>query len=335
MKVFSLMTGADTGGWGGRMTAGFRRHAPDWELRSMAASATYLEYPFDLPYRQALLEPLYDAADVIHLHNTLHGHEFYDAGQGKPIVLMYHGSAFRAAPERYLAEARAVGAVQLCSTLDLERPGVAWLGAPYELDGPICAVSNRPVPYSFAELRMRRFAPTDKIRIAHAPTDRTVKGTGRVLAALRSLAERGLPIELVFIEGQPWATCLARKAMADIFVDQLVLGYGNNAIEAWAMGIPVVAGVADPRVRARMLRRWARLPFTEASEETLEDVLEQLVRSAAMRAEYAAIGTEHVRRWHDAAVVVPRLQQLYRSAKPTRPGAGSRRKTRPVLEAVA
>ena len=59
-----------------------------------------------------------------------------------------------------------------------------------------------------------------------------------------------------------------RKGRADVFVDQMILGYGCNAIEAWGMGIPVIAGV-DPEkapsiimqtipldTRDRMLQLW-------------------------------------------------------------------------------
>jgi hypothetical protein len=339
VKVFNLTTGADTGGWGGRLKEAFDRHGPrGWSCRAMVNADNYIGYPYDLPYRQENLERFYDEADVVQLHNTLHGHDFYDDGQGKPTVLLHHGTLFRDSPDIISAQARAIGALQFCSTIDLERPGVEWLGVPYSLDGPISTLPNRGIAVSFAELRQARYRPSERVRIAHAPTNRRIKGTQAFLGAMRSLVERGLPVEMIFIENQPWAKCLARKAQADIFVDQLVLGYGCNAVEAWALGIPVVAGVADPAVRARMIERWGRLPFAEASEATLEHVLEDMVRSVLCRAEYALAGEEHVRRWHDQAVVAPRLAEIYASAPATVPGGRSKRKgaaARPVLVGAA
>ena len=64
----------------------------------------------------------------------------------------------------------------------------------------------------------------------------------------------------------PNADVLALKAQADILFDQVILGYGNNAIEAMGMGIPVIAGVQDDNVRRAMLDRWGSLPWYDATE---------------------------------------------------------------------
>jgi hypothetical protein len=115
----------------------------------------------------------------------------------------------------------------------------------------------------------------------------------------------------------PNADVLALKAQADVLFDQVILGYGNNAIEAMGMGIPVVAGVQDDNVRRAMLDRWGVLPWYEATEATIYDALRRMVESADMRAEYAALGMAHVRRWHDAPVVVGMLSEVYLAAPPT------------------
>jgi hypothetical protein len=87
------------------------------------------------------------------------------------------------------------------------------------------------------------------------------------------------------------------------------------------MGIPVVAGVADPDVRALMVQRWDGLPFYEASDtDTLYDALRMLVESEQARREWAERGTRHVERFHEEDRVVPLLQDLYRNAPATLPG---------------
>ena len=82
------------------------------------------------------------------------------------------------------------------------------------------------------------------------------------------------------------------------------------------MGIPVIAGVQDATVRQAMLERWGSLPWYDATEQTIYDALVRMVESADMRAEYAALGMAHVRRWHDAPVVVGMLSEVYRQHRP-------------------
>jgi len=108
-------------------------------------------------------------------------------------------------------------------------------------------------------------------------------------------------------------------------VDQLHLGYGCNAIEAWALGIPVVGGISDPAWRAHAVARYGLseapqgLPMAEATEATLEAVLAAMVASSAMRDDWAAIGALHVKRWHSEPAVTALAAAIWSEAvnKPT------------------
>lgn len=307
MNILLFAAGQDTAGQGHRIKEGFGRLMPDWSVRSLHQSETYIKYPGEpvLANRREL-EQLYRAADVVHLRNVMFGWDRFDQGQRKPIVLHHHGTTYRRDPDTVHHYAATVGAVQLVSTVDLEilRPGVTWLPAPYDL----------------RLLRALRegYEAGDVIRIAHAPTNRRIKSTEAVLGAVKELQDRGLPVELDLIEQVPWAECLARKARADIYVDQFILGYGCNAIEAWAMGLPVVANAEDPAVLARMRELYdGPLPFYQATEDTLADRLAELVKSESLRREWSAVGTAHVERFHAEEQVIPLLADIYRSATPT------------------
>lgn len=299
MRVFSLATGSDTAGIGAGFARAFRK-SPHISLRSMAASRNYIGYPIDIPYNRTRLDRYYAAADVVMLHNTLHGHHWYDAGQGKPTILMHHG---RTDPEAFRAIARSaveLGAVQIGSTLDLSvfDPDISWCPPPVDIR---------------ALRRLRAKARRSKrLRIGHAPTNRDIKGTAVFLAAMDRLAARH-DVETVVIEQMSWRDCLRLKATCDVFYDQPELGYGSNAIEAWAMGIPVLAGVSDDEVRSAMLSRWGRLPFIETSVDTLERDLERVIESHDLRREYGRIGFRHVSRWHSDASVRSRLTRLLRT----------------------
>jgi glycosyltransferase involved in cell wall biosynthesis len=150
------------------------------------------------------------------------------------------------------------------------------------------------------------------MRIAHAPTDRGIKSTAAFLEATDQLKAEGHAIEVDLIEGVTWAECLARKAKADVYFDQVKLGYGNNAIEAWGMGIPVIAGGAPPTLE-EMERRFGNLPFYNATEDTLYAALRAML-DEGIRDEYAQRGQQHVERFHDERLVVEQLKDIYRRA---------------------
>ena len=87
---------------------------------------------------------------------------------------------------------------------------------------------------------------------------------------------------------------MRRKGRADLFVDQVLLGYGCNAIEAWGMGIPVIAGVdpekakaivkqyIPPDTRDVMLSIWGELPFYESTEEGLYDSISAFLNKPSL-----------------------------------------------------
>jgi len=322
VRVFVYSTGADTGGQGYRIAQGFKRYAPDWTLDALNGSKGKLGYPeqhdLSLSLRKQAARGFYQAADVVHLRNHLAGWEAFDNGQGKPVVLHHHGTMFRRKHVIIHRYCQKIGVTELAATLDLTLLGhaIQWMPSPYDLD-------------ELAAIRRKGFiANPDRIRIGHFPTDAKVKSTEEFVAAIDSLKSKGYPIDVFgnyFQHGRrikarviAWDDVLRMKARCDLFYDQAVLGYGNNAIESMAMGIPTIAGVADPKVRDLMLERFGTLPFVETTPETIEATLERLIKSEQMQREYREIGLAHVKRWHDSAVVVPMLQAVYRDAKPTR-----------------
>src|ERR671937_1068627 len=90
-------------------------------------------------------------------------------------------------------------------------------------------------------------SPADRTRplVVHAPSSRRRKGTEHIVAAC---AELGVDLEIV--EGLDHREALERYRAADIVVDQLNAGwYGVFAIEAMALGKPVVTFLHDEAVR--------------------------------------------------------------------------------------
>lgn len=316
MRVFNYSTWADTAGQAIRMKQAFDRltDPAEWQYDSLAIWTNYIKYPEDhggsLLQRRLAAEKLYKAADVVHLNNTLDGWQDQDQISGarlcKPVIFHHHGTTYRDKPHETSKGARAIGAVEIASTFDLTlyEPDVEWLPAPYDLA-------------MLAAIAQDEYQPSDRIRVVHAPTNRTIKGTAAVLETMAQLADE-LPIDFDLVERTSWRECLSRVARADIVLDQFSLGYGCLAIESWGMGKVVVGGVEDPAIRKAMANRWGGMPMVEATPETIGKVVRRLVKSKAARDEAREVGMAHVVKYHDDAKVIARLQEIYRAAPPTR-----------------
>lgn len=137
MNVVAVSSSVDIGGQGWRIAEAFRNVA-DWTVRAMSKASSYIAYPVDLPYRKSHLEELYQACDVFHARINFNDYDRLAKKFGpKPVVIHYHGSAFRGDPHRYLRLQRERGAIGIVSTLDLwliAPDELEWLPAPYDVD---------------------------------------------------------------------------------------------------------------------------------------------------------------------------------------------------------
>ena len=151
--------------------------------------------------------------------------------------------------------------------------------------------------------------PSDRERplIVHAPSSRRRKGSEHVIAAVE-----GLDADLELVEGLHHDEAFERYKAADIVVDQLNAGwYGLFAIEAMALGKPVVTFLHDEAVRRTEQAFDTRVPIVSATAETLREVLRPLVADAARRRELGANSRAYVERVHDLEHVTDRLLDLY------------------------
>jgi glycosyltransferase involved in cell wall biosynthesis len=145
--------------------------------------------------------------------------------------------------------------------------------------------------------------------VVHAPSSRERKGTRFVIAACEKLN-----LELDVVEGVPHDVARERYARADIVIDQLNAGWhGVFALEAMALGKPVVAHI-DAETADRSARGFgARVPIVPATKETLVEALRPLVERSALRRELGVAGRAYVEQVHDIDRVADRLVDLYRS----------------------
>lgn len=301
MKILNVSHLADTAGDGWRTKQAFGRVLPHWDYRTACRVRNYIDYPRDLVWTDAYAHWL--SSDVVHLREGFTSQEYLDAPD-RPMVIHHHGTEYRKNKRNLLCEQRQRKAIGLAATLDL------YLDAPDDLRW-------LPAPFDVRSLhRMREMAeqPRDSVfRIGHNPTNRRWKSTDLLIQAVEKL-KSDLQIELVLVEKQPWSTSLRAKTTIDVYFDQVKLGYGNNAIESWSMGVPVIAGAAEPTLH-EMRYRFGDLPFYRA-EESVSSIARAIEALAdpMTHAKWSARGRKHVQQWHSEEVVVPMLQRIYEEA---------------------
>ena len=166
-------------------------------------------------------------------------------------------------------------------------------------------------------LDLRQFVPrppgeSRRPLVVHAPSNRDKKGTQYVIDACARL-----PVDLEIVEGVPHHEAWRRYASADIVVDQLNAGWhGVFAIEAMALGKPVVAYL-DPEAVERSAQAFGvRVPIIPTTKETLTEALRPLVASPALRREIGEEGREYVEQVHDIDRIADRLLEIYAEISP-------------------
>jgi glycosyltransferase involved in cell wall biosynthesis len=157
--------------------------------------------------------------------------------------------------------------------------------------------------------RLQPAPPSGRSRpvIVHAPSSRRRKGTEDVIAACA-----GLDADLELVEGLHHEEALQRYRTADIVVDQLNAGwYGIFAIEAMALGKPVVTFLHDEAVRRTEEAFDIEVPLVSATKETLRERLRPLVESPLQRRIVGTASRDYVERVHDLERTTDRLLALY------------------------
>jgi hypothetical protein len=167
------------------------------------------------------------------------------------------------------------------------------------------------VPYANVDPREFALEPLpegDEIVVAHAPTDRDVKGTRHVVEAIEALRAEGAPVRLDLLEGLPRAAVRRRVLAASVVVDQLLMGwYGGFAVEGMSLGRPVLSSIRDVEQGDNPFG--AELPIVRSSPATIVRDLRVLVEDASLRKELGVAGRRFVERRHDPRSVARQVLQ--------------------------
>jgi glycosyltransferase involved in cell wall biosynthesis len=143
--------------------------------------------------------------------------------------------------------------------------------------------------------------------VLHAPSSRRRKGTEQVIAACD-----GLDVELDIVEGLHHHEARRHYERADIVVDQLNAGwYGIFALEAMALGKPVLSFLRDEAVDETERALGVQVPIVRVTKETLRDRIAELAASVDERRRIGASSRAYVGHVHDADKGADRLIAIY------------------------
>jgi glycosyltransferase involved in cell wall biosynthesis len=149
----------------------------------------------------------------------------------------------------------------------------------------------------------------DRPVVVHAPSSRRRKGTEHVVAACE-----GLDVELDIVEGLRHDEARRRYERADIVVDQLNAGwYGIFALEAMALGKPVLSYLRPEAVQEMQRALGVDVPIVPVTKETLRERISELAESPERRRQVGAASRAYVERVHDADKGADRLLEIYQS----------------------
>ncbi len=211
---------------------------------------------------------------------------------GKRSVMHFLGSDIRGKPTAELAWSQRAGA-RVVGSYD----AIRWVPDAHVIPPGIDVQSIEPAPPSLRERPL----------VLHAPSSRVRKGTEHVVAAC---AELGVDLDIV--EGLDHRQAFERYRSADVIVDQLNAGwYGVFAIEAMALGKPVVTFLHDEAVQRTQDAFGLDVPIVSATKQTLVDALRPLVESGEERRRVGAASRAYAEEVHDLERMTDRLLALY------------------------
>lgn len=171
----------------------------------------------------------------------------------------------------------------------------------------------------YASVDARSLTPTypavktnEEFVVIHAPSDRLVKGTAYLEAAVMKLQRRGYRVRLDLAAGIPHDKVLARAARADIAVDQLLIGwYGAFAVETMALGKPTLCYLKPEWVKRVPFHD--TLPIVNVNHETIETTLANLLDHPERLAKLGRNSRDFAAREHDPNAIAKRLLHDYAS----------------------
>jgi len=183
-------------------------------------------------------------------------------------------------------------------------------------------------PYTKPDLDSLLSAPIEKnkggkFKILHAPSNRSVKGTKYILPVVERIKSEYRDVEILLVENTPHIEAREIYKEADLVIEQVLLGwYSGVAVEAMALGKPVITYIRQEDLRFVPSLMAKELPVINAAPDTLYDVIRKAVEDRERLIETGRKGRAYIRKWHDPIKIAERMKSLYETLLGVRPCAG-------------
>jgi hypothetical protein len=287
MKIL-LISGGDSGGNCYFIADAINKYTPH-HARAIRMMQTYLQYPHDLlcPSMEEIQHWM-DWADVIH------GRDFvtFLPPTDKPRVITFSGRAWRKRPAHLTSHWRSLGWFVTVSTPDM----------------PLYCKKDPPLWIPNPREKMSPNGKHERFTVCQAPTFRERKNTAMVESSLDKAG-----IDFRVIENKSYFQCLEEKSKCHALADQWDYGYGNNAIEAWSLEIPVISGAREQKYIDNVILMHGYLPYvlTNATQKDIAENIKRLRDDEPFRRFAIARGLEYFHTYHHSPAVAKMAIDLY------------------------
>ena len=259
----------------------------------------FLNYEADIESdKKDVWEEWVNWADVVVIHEYI---EIYrrikEISKKKPLVWMAHGRYYRSYHESVEDILNTDGIPLLCSTMDLVqiRPDSIWMPFPINIE----VMQKYRDPAEEFLVVQSYIDPVHKIDIPGVSVD---SFTG--VSNEEALTRKGKATVFVdrFLDARKQDGHAYGPFAPPCSVDPTQLmrpgGVGVSAVEAMAIGVPVLLGTLESSLR-HMRKSWGQLPFWPSTKEELPQQLALLKEDPALREWWTERGSTHVRENHD------------------------------------
>jgi len=138
--------------------------------------------------------------------------------------------------------------------------------------------------------------------VCQSPSSKPKKNTAKILKYISNKKN----IDPLIIHKVKWKKCIKLKSKADIYIGPFKIGYGVSQLEAMAMKIPVITKL-EPENEAKIRRAVGYLPHYDCPMEKLSEGIDTLLSDRELYDEYAELGHNYVKEFHDYPVVAKKF----------------------------
>lgn len=251
--------------------------------------------------------------DVLHIHK---GYSMFNSAKdldiarrlGKKVIIHYRGSEIRKDMKAVTLAQVVIKKIQtensIANRIVVKDGQLAELIKPYVKD---LHVFPNIVDVSSVKEWKKTYNGKKKLLIVHIPSNPSVKGTDIIRKEIGKISNQ---IDYLELRNLSHKDVLLKYLEADIVIDQLLTGtYGNAALEAMALGTPVL-NYLNPLFTAYEPEN---PPILHVDSSTLCDVILDVNKNRELLEKFGKAGNAFVSKYHTYDSVGQQLIDLYQT----------------------